>query len=311
MTVEYPASTNVRVSPDFIIIGAQKSASSFLQMCLTEHPDVWMPDGETPYFESPDYESQNPADLAAVFADRHETRVGIKRPNYIGKKEVPPRITSDCPNAKLIAVLRNPSDRAMSAYYHQIKSGFLPPTPHEVGIDDLLTNPDAHEKYPRGHEILEFGSYYKHISPYRHFFNRSQILVLLHEDVLSNPQECIKKVYTFLNVDDEFFPINAIKCRPQAVVYQRTRLRILAYRPRLLYRFNARRTRMIGRSNNPLRLLIAWAIVTCDSYILSKVLGNKRPTLSVGLSQKLKNYYRDDIQQLEILLDRDLSEWKS
>ena len=41
--------------PDFVIIGAQKSASTFMQVCLDDHPDIYLPRGETTFFESPDY----------------------------------------------------------------------------------------------------------------------------------------------------------------------------------------------------------------------------------------------------------------
>ena len=112
--------------PNFVIIGAQKSASTFLQVCLSEHPDVFMPPGETPFFESPDYENSDISRLESLFNNRSESKLGIKRPSYIGKPEVPKRIEYHLPDAKLIAVLRNPIDRAVSAYFHYINNGFIP-----------------------------------------------------------------------------------------------------------------------------------------------------------------------------------------
>ena len=95
--------------PDFVIIGAQKSASSFMQLCLADHPDIYIPEGETPFFESPDYEQGDIHEIEELFEGRSEKCLGIKRPNYIGKAEVPNRILKHLPNAKLIAILRNPS----------------------------------------------------------------------------------------------------------------------------------------------------------------------------------------------------------
>jgi len=103
--------------PDYIIIGAHKSASTFVHKCLMEHPDIYMPKDEIPFFEIPDYESSSLSELEKYFKGRKEKRFGIKRPSYIGKPEVPARISNDLPDAKLIAVLRDPVDRAVSSYY--------------------------------------------------------------------------------------------------------------------------------------------------------------------------------------------------
>ena len=74
--------------PDFAIIGAQKSATTFLHGCLAEHPEVYMPRAEIPFFESPDYERSKISDLAGLFAGRSEKWLGFKRPNFLGKPEL-------------------------------------------------------------------------------------------------------------------------------------------------------------------------------------------------------------------------------
>lgn len=295
--------------PQFIVIGAQKSASSFLQVCLTEHPDIWMPVGETPYFESPDYEAHEPGDLESIFAGRPEPMCGIKRPNYIGKPEVPPRIAADRPDAKLIAVLRNPIDRALSSYFHQVKSGFLPPLPPEEGIPALLDDPSFGDRHPRSREILEFGLYHKYLSLYEPFRAADRLLVMRHKQILKQPRESIQLAYRFLGVDDAFVPEDSLGSRPQAVIYQPTRLKLLAWRPRLLYRFNAERTRMIGRTRNPLRIGLAGAIIALDRLILARLLGNAKPRLSPELRARLRGYYDADIAKLEGLLGQDFSDW--
>jgi len=155
--------------PNFVIIGAQKSASSFLQACLNDHPDIYLPHGETPFFESPDYEQSDIRELQRIFEKRSEKCLGIKRPNYIGKPEVPKRIASHLQNAKLIAVLRNPIDRAISAYYHNIKFEFIPPIDIEIGMRKLIWEPSFSAKYKRSPEIIELGFYCKYLSKYDQF----------------------------------------------------------------------------------------------------------------------------------------------
>lgn len=56
--------------PTFVVIGAQKSASSFMQLCLAEHPDIYMAEGETPFFETPDYEQSDISELEMTFQGR-------------------------------------------------------------------------------------------------------------------------------------------------------------------------------------------------------------------------------------------------
>ena len=87
---------------------------------ISQHPEIWMPRGETPYFEDPDYHQSTPDEFLSQFPHESGKLIGIKRPNYIGKPEAPERIETDLPDARLIAVLRDPADRAISAYFHQI-----------------------------------------------------------------------------------------------------------------------------------------------------------------------------------------------
>jgi len=155
--------------PNFVIIGAQKFASTFLQICLNDHPDIYLPHGETSFFESPDYEESEIRKFERIFNKRSEKCLGIKRPNYIGKPEVPKRIASHLPNAKLIAVQRNPIDRAISAYYHNINYGFVLPIDVEIGMRKLISDASFAEIYKRSSKIIEFGYYYKYLSKYKHY----------------------------------------------------------------------------------------------------------------------------------------------
>jgi len=92
-----------------------------------------LPNRETPFFESPYYETSDKGELGSIFEGRTKKCLAIKRPNYIGKTEVPSRTLQDLPDAKLIAVLRNPIEMAIPAYFHNIKYGFL--SPFDIAVD--------------------------------------------------------------------------------------------------------------------------------------------------------------------------------
>jgi len=295
--------------PNFVIIGAQKSASSFLQSCLSDHPDCFLPKGETPFFESPDYENSNISVLENQFEERHEKCLGIKRPNYIGKPEVPERILYHLPNAKLIAVLRNPIDRAISAYYHYINQGFIPPIDIEVGMQKILSESSFLEKYKRSYEIIEFGYYYKHLIQYSEFYKNNKILVFLHNDILETPLDCVKKAYIFLDIDASFVP-QSLNSRPQKVMYNLSRLKLLSFRNNFMYNYNDNNTRLFPKKMSKFDKIMVKTINKVDTVLLSKILPNCKPKVSYELKEKLYQIYKDDIKSLENLIGRNLDIWQ-
>lgn len=295
--------------PTFVIIGAQKSATSFMQLCLANHPDIYLPQGETPFFESPDYENSDIDQLEKIFQGRSEKCVGIKRPNYIGKPEVPDRIQKHLPSAKLIAVLRNPIDRAVSAYFHYINYGFIPPLDVETGMRKLISDSSFVSEYKRSPEIIEFGYYHKYLSKYDYYTKNDQILIFLHEDILSKPLDSIQCAYDFLGVSRDFIP-NSLSSRPHKVLYNLTRLKLLSHRNRFIYRYNDDRTRVFAKQMTPIDKVLAGAITTLDRKLLSKYLPNKKPKVGLEFRNLLYDLYANDIEALAGFINRDLSAWK-
>jgi len=129
-----------QVKPNLVIIGANKAGSTFLAQAIGHHPSVWMYPTEHPYFESPDYD-ETPADAFYRLFEpgRGKPVVGLKRPNYLPSPEVPPRIAADLPGVRLMAVLRDPVDRAFSAYHHAMRTGKLRVRPAEEAFADFAS----------------------------------------------------------------------------------------------------------------------------------------------------------------------------
>lgn len=297
------------MTPTFIVIGAQKSASTFIQKCLADHPEIYMPNGETPFFESPDYENGDFANFEKIFKNRTEKCLGIKRPNYIGKMEVPGRIEKHLPESKLIAILRNPIDRAISAYFHNINYGFVPPFDLEDGMRKLISDPSYSKDYLRSPEIIEFGMYYKHLTEYKHFLKNNNLLVFLHEDIVSKPLESIRKSYEFLDVERDFTP-KSLKSTPQKVIYNVKRLKFIRNRNSYMYDYNEDITRLSIKNKSIIDKIIAGSITMIDQKILSLFYPNVKPKVDPELRRDLYKIYADDIDLLEGLIDRDLSSWK-
>ncbi len=291
---------------NLVIIGAQKSASTFLQNCLKEHPEIYLPKYETPYFEDPDYHNSVPLDQ--LIEDRAEKVVGIKRPSYLCLSEVPERIWNDLPNAKLIVVLRNPVDRLISSYFHQIKYGTFPPVEFELGVNDIINQGPLSRRYPRSREIINFGYYGAGLSRYDKFIKNDQMLILFHSEILNDPLHELKKCFSFLNVRTDFIP-KLLKSRPQKVVYSIQRLKWLCKRNRFLHDYNEDLTRLSVKSMSWFDYAVVAFITALDRYCLSLFFSNEKPSIDKKLRKLLIDIYAEDIKLLEEMTDRDLSEW--
>lgn len=293
--------------PDFIVIGAQKSASTFLQMAISDHPEIYMPKGEIPYFEDPDYGELGNGYLPELFAGRTERRLGFKRPNYLGKREVPARIRTDLPGVRLVAVLRDPLERLISAYYHYMRGHFLPVMPLNEGLARLFDDAQYRRDNPRSHELLEFGLYSAALERYKHFLDRDQLLVLFHEDVVRAPVDTVRAVYSYLEVDSSFVP-STLGQRPQAVPYNPVRLRLSRIEHRLMTTMNEERTRVTRRPMTWRVKASAGAVRLLDKAA-ARVVSSDKPVLDRELERKIIDYYASDVSALEAMTHRDLSNW--
>ena len=196
--------------PDFLIIGAQKCGTTWLAAMLRQHPDVYMPDQEVHFFDKAgNYEKGMDWYISHFEGAEDRRRVGEKTPDYFwadgrgGEGHMPDvhrHIHGHLPDVKLIVTLKNPVDRAVSAVKHLIRTGRISPL-HRM--DDLLTGEKS--ALLDGFGVFEVGRFFTLLSSYLKLFRRDQILVLFfEEDIVQRPNEGLKKVCAFLDIDDAF-----------------------------------------------------------------------------------------------------------
>jgi Sulfotransferase domain len=298
---ETPLRGNARLF-DFAIIGAQKSSSTWLQECLREHPSIWMPKYEVYAFEDPYH------DASAVEAlhdqlnrNRGPRVVGIKCPSYLGRPECPERLYQYAPDARFIVCLRNPIERAVSAYFHYMVYGAIPVAPIEDGLARILDG-KFREDFPRSVDIIEFGMYAKHLDRYMRLYSRHQFHVIT--DVAPFDDRRLRSVFTFVGVDPGYQPKSRIK-RVNEGVYSLSRIEFLRAKNRLAH-----------RSDRALRKPGVWpwfvdrTMLVADRAILRWALTSAKPRPSEGLRRRLYDHYRHDIARLETMLGEDLAAWK-
>ena len=193
--------------PNFLIIGAQKSGTSWLAHKLDGHPEVFVAKREIHCFDKDYNYSKGVGWYESHFLEASDYKaVGEKTPDYIWANgngveghlpDVHKNIADVLPEARLIVVMRNPVTRAISAVNHIVRSGRISPF---MSIDDLLLGRRRH--MVEGHGVLDYGFYFRHISSYLEHFNQDRMLFLIYEeDVISDPDSGLRKVCTFLGID--------------------------------------------------------------------------------------------------------------
>ena len=294
--------------PDFVIIGAQKAGSTFLLNCLAEHPDIYVHPVEDAYFQDPDYQ-QTPRD---VFERRFEpgrgkAAVGMKRANYLASPECPQRICRDLPDVRLIAVLRDPIERAVSAYFHFMTSGFIPIQPLNHGMRQIL-DAKVQSKYPAAEFIIDYGLYAKHLRRYLEHFDRDRLLILLFDDLKAHPLSVVKQSYGFLAVDESYKPDRSMGTRPMASITSMPRIKLHNCARPLFIRTNPQRTRNATR-RGPLGWMLRKGFNAVDRLLWARLFKGERPQLDQQIHRGLADRFRPDVGDLEKILNRRLDGW--
>jgi hypothetical protein len=186
--------------PNFIGIGAPKSGTTWLFKCLDEHPEIFItPVKETLFFDYPYHESKIP-EYEAYFSDAAgAVAVGEISTNYLTSQQAPERIRRHIPNVRLFVSLRNPLDQIYSHYWHLSRQNFHSSDRRRWSFEEAL------EKYEK--RLIEPALYSHHLQRWLQYFERSQLLIIFYDDICKQPEEVIKKIYSFLEVERTFVPV--------------------------------------------------------------------------------------------------------
>ena len=179
--------------PHFIGIGAPKSATTWFMEVLRGHPEIYVSDKkEIVYFCSEKNYARGDAWYLSNFSNAKETEVaGEFSVDYLrGGDITAERIYKLQPSVKLILIVRNPVERAISHYkwLKQLGKTTLPLS------EAIVAEPS----------ILEHGFYYALLTKYLKFFSLNNILIIKHEEILKNPSLVQEKTFEFLGVDDTY-----------------------------------------------------------------------------------------------------------
>jgi len=287
--------------PNFFIVGAAKSGTTSLWMYLKQHPEIFMPEStayKEPSYFCHNYGYANYDQYLKLFKDAANSKaIGEASTTYLTSSESASWIYRELPQAKIIIILRNPADRAYSLYRWMINHGYEDIYPFEKALQEELfrkTDPAFNKNNPQyfyNYMYYESGLYYEQLLRYYQEFPIEQIKVILLDDLKQQPFEIMKKIYTFLNVDNNFVPTikvhNKAELRPPFIkIYSN------------LHKLKYRQSSPLIRN-------------TCDQLLekYMKVGNLIWPEMKIETRKTLIKDYMADIKKTEHLINRSLDKW--
>lgn len=280
--------------PNFFIVGTPKSGTTSLFNYLEDHPEVFVPKIKEPhffsypeivstYYKTTIINSQESYNNLYKHANGYQA-VGDLSSSYLFNSQSAIRIKEFNPEAKIIVVLRNPVDRAVSHYLMDYNLNYI-----QKPLLEVLRNKEQNNKFYT--QYVELGFYEKQLKPYFDVFHPDKVLILLSDELFSNTEKTVSRIFGFIDVDPTFIPdfskkYNQFKEPRFKIVTSLKRSRKIKWIFKLLP----------GRLKN-------WT--TNIAFDSSKV----KPSFEeeIELLQKL---YESAIERTEALINKDLSSWK-
>lgn len=204
------ATAALRPLPDFLILGAQKAGTTALYAYLRWHPDITGPSFKEVSFFDRHY-AHGERWYRAHFPVRRRTLVGEASPSYLFHPQAPERVARMLPNARLIALLRNPAERALSHYQHEVALG-REPLSFEDAIDQedermggelerMLRDPSYFSRAWWNFTYVARGRYAEQLERWFASFPREQLLVLLTDELAADTAGTYRRVLGFLGAE--------------------------------------------------------------------------------------------------------------
>ncbi|HYK43524.1 MAG TPA: sulfotransferase [Parafilimonas sp.] len=294
--------------PDFIFIGSFKCASSSVHFYLGQHPQIFASTKKETGFFSLHY-SKGMDFYAQFFEGAQKDQVlGETTPTYCFLPYVAERIHKHYPNAKLLLCLRNPVERAFSSWlmatglgrerlpfdavmekskrmYNQMKETLAGPGAEEFWIEN---NPNA-KFAPLEITSIIAGEYAQMLKLYYRYFKPGQIKIIRFEDIYKNLDPTLSDIFSFLGVDPNFVVPN----KESVNFYFDRSINEVFYKV-----FGLKTGRAI--------------IDAVPKSVKNKLKHSlKKPPPKLTMEQRVRywEFFKDDVAELESMLDADFSYW--
>lgn len=298
--------------PNFFIVGAAKSGTTSVYEYLSQHPDIYLSPNKEPHFFSnkafslphngPGDNKYNFRRIKKTWEDYIDLFKGVKNEKVLGEastsylhyyRTAAPLIYKSNPEAKILIILRNPVDRAFSAYWHMIRD-----KRETLSFEDALKSEENRKKenFAGLWFYTEVGFYYNQVKEYLNTFDKNSVKICLFDDFDKNPKQVIDDIFRFLGVDDNFNPNINIK-----------------HNTSKLSKFGTL-NRFFNDYDHPLKKVLRPIFFnTVGRDNTDRLFHYTRDKFRLKMKPETRRYlnelYREDILKLQELIGRDLSSW--
>lgn len=305
--------------PNFFIVGAAKAGTTSLYEYLSHHPEVYFSNIKEPHFfdtDTIDHDMEYETDYidfeSALKKKLHSLRVkdtqhyhqlfnnvttqkaiGEATVSYLYSKISADSIHETVPEAKIIIILRNPVERAFSHYLMDVRSQWTNKPFLNAAIDSLN---DAEEDWAC--QYIRLGLYHEQVKRYFDIFPKSQIKVLLFDNLKTDTNSVIQDIFEFLEIQPD------IACIDHNKKYNKAQLPKYTWVNGLFRGINA--MKKVGIFIKIMNMIPEKITKRLKSLLMSS---DTLPRLSSNDREALLPYFSDDIKKLSTLINRDLSHW--
>jgi hypothetical protein len=297
--------------PDFYIAGAPRSGTTALYTYLRQHPAIFMPERKEPCFHCRDLDTgalrdegtfiRDPAEYAALFAAAGPDQVvGEACVWYLYSTVAADRIRAETPNARVIAMLRDPVEMIHSLHERRVLRGAEDLEDFEQALD-AEADRRAGRRIPvnswniKAYQYRAVGRYAEQVERYLTHLPADRVKVIIFDDFIRDTPAVYRDVLDFLGVDPDFRADFAV-VNANARVGSR-RLRDLVHHPQLLRTYR----RLVPE---PLRAPFRAAAARVDEVNTRPA---RRPPMPPHVRARLREEYADEIARLSSLIGRDLT----
>ena len=296
--------------PNFLIIGAAKAGTSSLFAYLGQHPDVFISpakepnffalEGQRVSFAGPGDSIINQASITdfekyeALFkAAKGARAIGEASTAYLYMPAAAPAIRRHVPDVRLIAILRDPAERAYSSYLHMHRDGREPLASFQEALE--AEEARVRDNWEHLWHYTRLGFYHAQLRRYYDLFPREKIAVWLYDDFEADPRRVLREVFAFLEVDPSFEPDMSVRHKVAGTPRSKALHAVL--------------TRPNPAKALAKQLLPANVRSLLYGAMMQRNIVEHRERLPDDTRRMLHRLYRSDVERLSLLIGRDLSAW--
>lgn len=285
--------------PDFLIVGAARSGSTSLSNYLAKHPQVAVVSNRLEFFgeyENPAFTGMTLSEYLMLFEGYgDDVAVGEKSVSYLYSENAPYDIAKIAPDAKIFIVLRDPVERAYSDYWQRRRTGV-----ESLSFQEAIEVEEERIKKGARFELhyVNYGFYSDNVARYLEVFGRDNVHIFLFDKLKSAPDDVCRKCFEALEVDCGFEPVKFEVHNPGGRGRDSWWLDCLFWM--------ARAPGIVSL----VRRLVPRKVRSQVTNWMSEIsLQEEYPEMEVQVAESLRRVYRQEIERLEGIIDRDLSHW--